>query len=94
MNNMIAKTYPCVVMGNESLLIQCSEILLARGHKIQAVVSRNADIIGWATSKNLRVIAPGKGLSDALGDVHFDWLFSESRSRKQRTRAMKTVLRL
>ncbi len=76
MNNMIAKTYPCVVMGNESLLIQCSEILMARGHIIRAVVSRNADIIEWATSRNLRVVAPGKGLPDDLVDVNFDWLFS------------------
>jgi natural product biosynthesis luciferase-like monooxygenase protein len=76
MNNMIAKTYPCVVMGNESLLIQCSEILMARGHIIRAVVSRNADIIRWATSKNLRVVAPGKRVSDDLVDVNFDWLFS------------------
>ena len=53
--------FSCVVMGNESLLIQCAEQLLKGGDRINAVVTRNADIRAWATSRGLRVEAPGDG---------------------------------
>ena len=65
--------FSCVVIGNESLLIGCSDALLERGHRIRAVVSRDADIRAWATGKGLPV-------PDAPGDLvevgGFDWLFS------------------
>ncbi len=64
-------TFSTVVIGNESLLIGCSEALLTRGHEIRAVVSENAEITSWATSKGLQVLAAP---SDIEGD--FDWLMS------------------
>ncbi len=66
----------CVVIGNESLVIQCGDIALARGHRIAAVVTRNADVRDWALSKNLTVFAPGRDLADHLRPLSFDWLFS------------------
>ncbi len=70
--------FSSVVMGNESLLVQCSERLLGGGHSIRAVVTRNADIIAWADGRGLRVIDPGKGLADRLAGLQFDWLLSIS----------------
>ncbi len=67
--------FSSVVMGNESLLVQCSETLLARGNTIAAVVTRNPDIAGWARSQALRVEAPGADLAARLG-TGFDWLLS------------------
>ena len=68
--------FSCVVMGNESLLIQCAERLIQGGDRIHAVITRNADIRSWAMARGLRAEAPGEGLADRLSGVTFDWLFS------------------
>ncbi len=66
------------VMGNGTLLVQCAEALLKRGHEVLGVVTDNADIETWAEGRGLRVIAPGpsKTLAERLGDAPFEWLFS------------------
>jgi natural product biosynthesis luciferase-like monooxygenase protein len=73
--------FRCYVMGSESLLVQCSEVLLAEGHKILGVVTATEDIAKWAGERGLPVIAPGRvsgagGLADRLGDAPFEWFFS------------------
>ncbi|WP_370047086.1 MULTISPECIES: MupA/Atu3671 family FMN-dependent luciferase-like monooxygenase [Salipiger] len=68
--------FSSVVIGNESLLVQCSEKLLAAGHPIRAVVTRNPDIADWATGRGLTIVAPGKGLAERLDGQEFDWLLS------------------
>jgi natural product biosynthesis luciferase-like monooxygenase protein len=68
--------FRCFVMGSESLLVQCSEILLAEGHKILGVVTRTPEIERWAEERGLRVVEPGPGLAQRLGSDPFDWLFS------------------
>ena len=68
--------FSCVVMGNESLLIQCAERVLQGGDRIAAVITRNADIRAWAHQHNLRVEAPGAELPQRLAGLEFDWLFS------------------
>jgi len=68
--------FRCYVMGNESLLVQCAELLLDQGHKILGVVTTNPDIETWAQRAELPVLAPGKGLADRLGDDPFEWFFS------------------
>ncbi|MDQ2093164.1 MupA/Atu3671 family FMN-dependent luciferase-like monooxygenase [Rhodalgimonas zhirmunskyi] len=65
-----------VVIGNESLAIQCAEKALARGDQLAAVVTRNADVRGWAEGRGIAVIAPGKGLAERLAGVSHDWLLS------------------
>ena len=66
----------CVVIGNESLLMQCCEKLLALGHRIAAVVTRNRDIATWAQGRELVTLPPGAGLAARLPDAPFDWLLS------------------
>ncbi len=68
--------FSCVLMGNESLLIQCAERVLQGGDRIEAVITRHADIRAWAVHQGLRVEVPGEGLAERLADVPFDWLFS------------------
>ncbi len=65
-----------VIIGNESLAVQCGEMLLEAGHAIAAVVTRNRDVRDWAKSHDLPVHAPGAGLAERLADSPFDWLFS------------------
>ncbi len=65
-----------LLIGNQSLTLQCGEAWLGRGHAIAAVATRNADVEAWAKAKGLRLVAPGADLSEALTGVTFDWLFS------------------
>ncbi len=68
--------FSCVVMGNESLLVQCAERVLQGGDSIEAVITRNADVRRWAAGHGLRVEAPGTDLPQRLAGLSFDWLFS------------------
>ncbi len=68
--------FSCVLVGAESLLIQCGEMLLEKSAEICAVVSRNPQILDWARSKELPTAAPGKGLADALRPLEFDYFLS------------------
>jgi natural product biosynthesis luciferase-like monooxygenase protein len=68
--------FSCVIVGNESLLIQCAELVRQGGNSINAVVTRNADIRQWAHGLGLRVEKPGPDLASRLADVDFDWLLS------------------
>ncbi|MCP5074587.1 MAG: LLM class flavin-dependent oxidoreductase [Rhodobacteraceae bacterium] len=76
MNQKTPKPFSCIVIGNESLMMQCCDAMLQRGHDVQAVVTDRTDIIDWASSKGLRTIASGNGLADRLKGLSFDWLFS------------------
>lgn len=65
-----------LIIGNESLTIQCAEALLARGHSILALVTRNADVRAWGHRKGLRVEAQGADLANRLAGLRVDWLLS------------------
>ena len=67
--------FSCVMVGNESLLVQCARILIQRGHEIRTIASRNADVIAWANEAGIAVVAPAAGLEGRL-TPGFDWLFS------------------
>lgn len=73
---MLSNQFSCLVMGTESLLIQCAEILLQRGHQICGVISSRKLITDWAREKNIPRIEPGPSLADRLSQHPFDYLFS------------------
>ncbi|MFW6049754.1 MAG: MupA/Atu3671 family FMN-dependent luciferase-like monooxygenase [Myxococcota bacterium] len=65
------------LIGEQSLLIQCGEAAMARGHEVRGVVTGDADIAEWAEGRGLRVVAPGPNLAARLSeDGPFDWLLS------------------
>ena len=64
--------FTTLLVGNESLTAQCGDQILARGHGIACVVTRNAGVRKWAVGLGLRVAAPGED----LGDLAVDWLLS------------------
>ncbi|MCG7494059.1 MupA/Atu3671 family FMN-dependent luciferase-like monooxygenase [Thalassobius sp. Cn5-15] len=68
-------SFSTVLIGNESLLIQCGEQLLTRGHGVAAVVTRSKDVAVWAAEKGLHTITPGPDLVTHL-PATFDWLLS------------------
>ena len=65
-----------LIIGNESLTIQCAEALLARGHSIAALITRNPDVRAWGQGKGLRVESQDKGLEVRLSGLRVDWLLS------------------
>ncbi len=68
--------FSSLLIGNESLLVQCAEALLARGGTVAQIVTRNGEIAEWARARGIGVTAPGADLAGRLKGVSFDWLFS------------------
>jgi len=66
----------CYVIGDDSLLIQCSETLLRKDHEIFGVITSNSNIKKWAAEKDLRVYNPDKSLVQILNSKPYDYLFS------------------
>ncbi len=64
--------FTSLLIGHESLTLQCGQMLLDAGHSISAVVTRNPEVSAWARASNLPVLAPG----DDLTAIPFDWLLS------------------
>ncbi|MDF3606748.1 hypothetical protein PE067_11790 [Paracoccus sp. DMF-8] len=47
--------FSAILVGNGSLLRHAAEVLMSRGHRIVAVVTRNADLRDWARRAGLQV---------------------------------------
>ena len=69
-------SFRAVIIGNESLAIQCGDMLREAGHVLAAVVTRNADVANWAQASDIDVISSDDDLTTALSDIPFDWLMS------------------
>lgn len=70
-----ASRWRCVLIGGETLLIECARMLEERGHEIVAIVSRNADIRDWAAARSVPVLE-ASGILMHVGLAPFDYLFS------------------
>ena len=70
------RRFNAVVVGEESLLIQCAEMLREQGHTIAAVVSNATEIQAWADGAGLPIVANNAALAEGLTDYDFDYLFS------------------
>lgn len=71
--------FGCVLIGADSLLIECGEILLQRGHEVVAVAAGSARVADWARGRSLGVIdatGPADGWAVQLEGLRFDWLFA------------------
>jgi natural product biosynthesis luciferase-like monooxygenase protein len=69
-------TLTALLIGNESLTVECGKLWLERGHQLSAVVTREPKVASWAAAAGLRVIAPGAGLVDRTQGLHVDWILS------------------
>lgn len=68
--------FSAVIIGNESLAIQCAAMLHDAGHDLKAIVTRNPDVARWARLAGIRVHPSDANLADALSSMTFDWLLS------------------
>ena len=69
-------TLTALLIGNESLTVDCGKSWLDRGHALAAVVTREAKVAAWAAGAGLRVIAPGAGLVERAAGLAVDWVLS------------------
>ncbi|MFE3637482.1 amino acid adenylation domain-containing protein [Streptomyces sp. NPDC059168] len=73
---MTAEPFACVVIGEETLLVECTRLLLARGHTVAAVVSPSPELLAWAEGEGLPAVRLGPDLAERLAPLRFDHLFS------------------
>ena len=66
----------CVLIGDELLLVQCGELLQARGHTIRAIISSNPSVQRWAEGLSITVLENQGDYAPALQDIEYDWFFS------------------
>ncbi len=71
---MTART--ALFAGSDTLLIQCAEHWLDRGHAISVVLTLSPGIMDWAKERDLKVETFDLGAADRLAGEVYDWLFS------------------
>jgi non-ribosomal peptide synthetase component F/methionyl-tRNA formyltransferase/acyl carrier protein len=68
--------FRCFMIGSESHLIQCAEILVQHGHQICGIISSVTSITNWAEEKGIPHVEPGPDLGSVLSQQSFDYFFS------------------
>jgi len=66
----------CLLVGDETLCIQCGEIVRQRGHEIVAVVTSSKAVADWAAASQIPSLALSEITESWVDGVAFDWLFS------------------
>ncbi|MBH5338032.1 amino acid adenylation domain-containing protein [Streptomyces pactum] len=70
------RPFSCVLIGGNSLVVSCAELLLGHGHRVLGLVSPDAGIRDWARDHGLRALDFGPDLVPHLSETPFDHLFS------------------
>ncbi|MFC6586848.1 formyltransferase family protein [Sulfitobacter pacificus] len=68
------QAFDALLMGDESLTIACGDMMLAGGHRLSAVITRDATVRNWAEDKGLTVFNQAKEIVGA--GLAADWLLS------------------
>ncbi|KUJ66294.1 hypothetical protein ACZ90_38475 [Streptomyces albus subsp. albus] len=70
------RPFSCVLIGGNSLVVTCAELLLSHGHPILGMVSPDPGIRDWARQRQLPALDFGPDLVERLAAAPFDYLFS------------------
>ena len=73
---MAALRLRCWLIGADSLLEACAEILLGAGHEVLGVITDSARLRAWARERALAVLDPRSDFESVLATVPFDHLFA------------------
>ncbi|MGY8779653.1 MAG: formyltransferase family protein, partial [Longimicrobiales bacterium] len=73
---MTENIFSCFLIGGDTLLIQCAEILRTAGHEIRGVVTASPDIRAWCDDQGIATIDTGDDYASAMAAEPFDYLFS------------------
>lgn len=66
----------CFLIGGDTLLTECGEILLEKEHRILGVITSAPKVAAWASAKSLPVIDAAGDYASALRAEPFDYLFA------------------
>ncbi len=72
---MNRKSHRCIVIGKGSLLIRCTEILLAAEFEVLALVSNDAQVQNWGRTTGVNCLSSASELVEQVSEP-FDYLFS------------------
>ena len=67
--------FSCFVVGADTLLMECTDVLLAEGHLVKGVITATKRIREWAEDKGLRVLDAVDSAQE-VAQEEFDYLFS------------------
>lgn len=70
------RIFECILIGEQSLLIRCAEILLSQGQKIKLVISANSMTREWCVKNNIHYSPSGTEYRTQIDQIDFDYLFS------------------
>ncbi|WP_082503006.1 MupA/Atu3671 family FMN-dependent luciferase-like monooxygenase [Methylobacterium sp. Leaf100] len=65
-----------VLMGDQSLLVQCGAIALHRGYRVMAVVTGSDAVARWAEGVGLSVVGAEGEVAASLAEFDYDWFLS------------------
>jgi len=66
----------CYLIGADTLLMECGDVLLENDHDICGVVSSNPRVEGWAREHGLDLIPTEGDYGAAMAETEFDYLFA------------------
>src|SRR5262245_63277827 len=66
----------CFLIGSDTLLTECGQLLLQQGHEIRGVITGAAKVGQWATEKRIPVYHPKSDYRANLKERPFDYLFA------------------
>lgn len=66
----------CFLMGGESVLVQCADILLQQDHPILGIISADPAVRNWTHKNEIPLIDPEADLRAILSSQPFHYLFS------------------
>jgi natural product biosynthesis luciferase-like monooxygenase protein len=72
---MQTQSFTCFVIGGDSLLVECAELIVRGGQTLRGVISDNPRIVSWAEKNGVRHL-PVAGYEAALAGQDFDYLFA------------------
>lgn len=70
------ETLRCFVIGENSLLAECTARLLERGHQVLGLISQQPALRDWARQHAVPAHGADADLMSVLGEAPFDYLFS------------------
>ncbi|HEY5645172.1 MAG TPA: LLM class flavin-dependent oxidoreductase, partial [Pseudomonadales bacterium] len=73
---MAEAKFSCHLIGADTLLAQCGEILLEKGHQVDGVVTDAPKIARWAAAHGIDVISASSDYGKVLQSRSFDYLFA------------------
>ncbi len=66
----------CFLIGSDTLLMECGDMLLRGGHDVRGVISAEARVRSWAEALGLTVLHPEEDIRSAMAAQPFDYLFA------------------